>query len=283
VKLSKENVDDMNNIQLEILKEFLYVCNSLNLSYYMVHGSLLGAVRFENFFPFDDDIDIAMPRKDYDRFISMGQDYLPNHLFIQSYKSEKQYPFPFAKIRNSNTSFVQTDMRKLDINEGIYIDIFPIDNYPTSRIKQCLLSLLELIYRIRISLKIYYPNKQPLWKEIIRICSVIACPSWDVAVRKRANLYTRIPQSGNVITIGGKVSEKGIPKNWLGEGELLPFAGIKVRCPKHFKEYLSVIYGNFETYNPAEKYMNHDGTVTVSAEIFSTSESYELLRVRERQ
>ena len=70
MNLTLEKMNSINKVQLDIFKTFVKVCEVLNLKYYMVHGSLLGAVRYNGFFPFDDDIDVAMPRRDYELLIS---------------------------------------------------------------------------------------------------------------------------------------------------------------------------------------------------------------------
>ncbi|EXM40994.1 hypothetical protein RASY3_02430 [Ruminococcus albus SY3] len=277
MNLTYEEMLEVNKVQLEIFKQFIDVCNKLNLKYYMVHGSLLGTLRCNGFFPFDDDIDVAMPRKDYDILLKKGQKLFSNRYFIQSYKSEKNYPLPFAKIRDSKTAFIQPVLKGLNVNQGIYIDIFPLDNYPTSKLTRTYLSIKERIYSIRISEQLLYSNKQPLWKRILRVSSKIACPSWRMAVKKRADLYSNIPNSSLFITVGGKVKERGIDKSLFEKGLEHSFEDVTVNCPSMSQKYLSIIYGDFENYNPAEKYMNEDNTVTVSAEIVSTTQSYKKL------
>ena len=91
---------------LDIFKEFLCVCEKLNLKYYLLGGTLLGAVRHKGFIPWDDDIDVGMLREDYEVFLAHAQELLPDHLFLQTYKTDPGYHHVFAKIRNSNTTFL---------------------------------------------------------------------------------------------------------------------------------------------------------------------------------
>ena len=95
------SLEKAKHLQIDILKDFISLCRKLNLRYFVVHGTLLGALRYNGFFPMDDDIDVAMPREDYDLFIQKGQKYLPEDLFIQSVESEKEYPLAFSKIRKN--------------------------------------------------------------------------------------------------------------------------------------------------------------------------------------
>ena len=134
--ITEQQMHDINMIQKEIFKSFINVCDQLRLKYYLVHGSLLGAVRCGGFFPFDDDIDVAMPRKDYDVFFSMGHALLRKGLFAQSVQSEPSYPLVFGKIRDSNTAFIQPVLKRVNVNKGIYIDVFPLDNYPSDSYSQ---------------------------------------------------------------------------------------------------------------------------------------------------
>lgn len=274
MQMTYEQIKEMNSIQLDILKNFIKVCSSLGIEYFMIHGSLLGAVRYKSFFPFDDDIDIAMYRQDYNKFIEEGSKIFPSHLFIQSCETEQSFPLNFAKIRNSNTTFIQPIMKNLNINQGIYIDIFPIDNFPQNKIKRKWLLFLETIYKVRISKKLEYETKQPFYKNFIRNISSLLCPSWEKAVKKRAELYSRVNDSDEVIVVGGKKSERGIPNKWFQKIKKITFENIEVNCPGEYEKYLSCIYGDYKNYDPAKKYMNSNGTVTVSAAIFSSKKTY---------
>ena len=85
MELTPEKTTKLKEIELEIFKEFISVCQQLNLKYYIIAGTLIGAIRHKGFIPWDDDIDVAMPREDYEIFISKGQALLPDNLFIQTH------------------------------------------------------------------------------------------------------------------------------------------------------------------------------------------------------
>ncbi|MHA1288477.1 MAG: LicD family protein, partial [Candidatus Thorarchaeota archaeon] len=110
----------------------------MNLKYYLSSGTLLGAVRHSGFIPWDDDIDVIMFRKDYEKFLESAPNEIGSQYFLQTHASEKQYPFPFAKLRNSETTLIEKEVNKFNINQGIYIDIFPIDGIPTNRLLRTL-------------------------------------------------------------------------------------------------------------------------------------------------
>ncbi len=276
--LELNQMNEINQVQLEIFKEFLNVCERLNLKYYMAHGSLLGAIRYNGFFPFDDDIDVLMPRKDYDKLLKDGQQLFSEKYFVQSCESEKEYPLAFSKIRDSETAFIQPVLSNLNVNQGIYIDIFPLDFYPEKNLTQKILALKEKLYSIRINSRMTFENKQPVYKKLLRGVSVLFCPSWRKTVQKRANLYARIKESSLVLSVGGKKKEKGMPSEWFGKGCVLKFEGLDVVCPSKMEAYMTRIYGDYMNYNPAAKYMDERNRVEVSANQYSTKESYLSLR-----
>lgn len=277
MNLTLEEMREINKVQLEIFKEFVEVCEKLNLKYYMVHGSLLGAIRYHGFFPFDDDIDVAMPRKDYEKLLKDGQPLLPQKYFIQSCETEKEYPLAFAKIRDSETAFIQPVMKNFNVNQGIYIDIFPLDFFPENTVVQKVLNFKNKVYTARINSRMAYEERQPFYKKVLRRIFVLFCPSWEKAVQKRAGLYADIKESSKLVSVGGKGKEKGMPVKWFGEGKKLKFEDIDVICPTMMEEYMTHIYGDYKTFNPAAKYMKPDGKVEVSAELVSIDNSYKKL------
>lgn len=95
-------MNDLQKCELELLKYFIDICNKLNLRYYLVCGSALGAVKYGGFIPWDDDVDVALPRPDYEMFIKNAQRMLPSHVFLQNSMTDPQFPLIFSKLRNSN-------------------------------------------------------------------------------------------------------------------------------------------------------------------------------------
>jgi lipopolysaccharide cholinephosphotransferase len=135
-------IKKLHIIELAMLGEFIRICQKYSLRYYLIGGSALGAVRHSGFIPWDDDIDIGMPRVDYEKFLSVAQAELDADLFLQTHKTDPAYPFSFAKIRNSKTTFIQSDSSHLQMNHGVYIDIFPLDGYPSSKLSRRLTKII---------------------------------------------------------------------------------------------------------------------------------------------
>ena len=125
-----ENVAKAQQIMLEILLEIHRICEDNNLIYWLDAGTLLGAIRHKGFIPWDDDCDISMPRKDYNKFLAIAQEYLPNNMFLQHKGTDKKYPENFAKVRMLGTELIEHDEDGTeDYCHGIFVDIFPYDRY----------------------------------------------------------------------------------------------------------------------------------------------------------
>lgn len=115
--------------ELQLLEKFIDVCNKHGLSYQLVGGSLLGAIRHKGFIPWDDDIDVGMLRPDYDRFVQLAKNELEAPFFLQTPLTDPGRNIDYVQIRNSATTAI--DLRYVDdhntFNQGIFIDIFSID------------------------------------------------------------------------------------------------------------------------------------------------------------
>ena len=116
--------------ELELLRLFVRLCEQLQLRYYLVCGTALGSVKYEGFIPWDDDVDVAMPREDYEVFLEKAPSLLPEGIFLQNYRTDPAFPQIFSKLRNSNTTYIEKSAAALPINHGIFMDIFPLDGYP---------------------------------------------------------------------------------------------------------------------------------------------------------
>lgn len=274
MKVSLEEMNQINKIQLDIFRNFIDVCDRLNLTYYMVHGSLLGALRFKGFFPFDDDIDVAMPRQDFDILINEGHKWIQKPYFIQSCETEEKYPLPFAKIRNSETAFIQPLLKKCSVNMGIYIDVFPIDYFPENKRKQKSLKIKEKILTYKINSKLADNANYGVCKRICYFFISFFAGSLTKNIKKRADLYKKINRTSKVILVGAKDKEKGIPAKWFDKSYDMDFEGLKVKCPDDYDRYLTQIYGDYKNYDPSEKYKDSQNMVEISAKAYSTKQSY---------
>lgn len=123
-------------LELDILKELLRVCDKHHLRIFADSGTLLGAVRHQGFIPWDDDIDMAMPRPDYDRLAEIASTEFKHPYFFQNTYTDPLHVRGHAQLRNSETTAILETEYDLDINQGIFIDIFPLDGVPDDEAQQ---------------------------------------------------------------------------------------------------------------------------------------------------
>lgn len=118
------NKIQIKKIQLEIIDSIHEFCMNRGLRYSLTYGTLIGAIRHQGYIPWDDDIDIMMPRPDYEQFVIGYQGYNKNH-FVQTHKNDKSYFLPFAKVYDNRTEQIIFPTKT-----GVFVDVFPIDGFP---------------------------------------------------------------------------------------------------------------------------------------------------------
>ena len=256
--LTTEELSAIQLLESEMLRMTVEICDRLGLKYYLLGGTLLGAVRHGGFIPWDDDIDIGMPRDDYEVFLSEAQKYYPDGYFVQHLGSEENLPISFCKIRNSNTAFMESTLRKIKINKGVFIDIFPLDRYPDAAEEREKINKFNLKSQSQI-IKAYAPVGS--WKQYAaKWRSILKHPfiSYKKAARIRDERHKK-QTAGNVIANynGAWGIREYVPAEWYGEGEMLDFAGISCRVPKEYKKWLAQVYGDYMKLPPEEKRTSH--------------------------
>lgn len=128
----KEHLREMQLAELDILIQVARVCERHDIPYWLDSGTLLGAVRHGGFIPWDDDIDICMPREHLSQFVKVARRELPEHLFVQTPKTEPEMRLPICKVRNLNSLIVEgADDFSKNYAKGLYIDIFPMHEWPS--------------------------------------------------------------------------------------------------------------------------------------------------------
>lgn len=147
--MKRMSLEEIQQEELRVLKEFVTYCEENNLRYTMYAGSLLGAVRHQGIIPWDDDIDVAMPRDDYEKFIDS---YKPNKDFgLLHYKFQRDCPYVMAKLLSKRTYVYEPDLQekyRLE-NLGVWVDIFPID-YVSSKVELELFPILDKLLSCKI-------------------------------------------------------------------------------------------------------------------------------------
>ena len=253
-----ETLAELKFLEIDILRHFVEICDKLNLRYYLLGGTLLGAVRHKGFIPWDDDIDVGMPRKDYEVFLQKGAELLPTYLFLQTVQTDPGYVHCFAKIRNSNTTFVEISARKMKINHGVFVDVFPLDYYPDTIERQKEFEHKRIWWLRRIGVE-FDTNENTSFKGVMkRIVVKMLIPSVQRAITLRDALYRSVPASSLVANYGGAWGKKEIvPADWYGDGTTLMFEGMELTVPAEYDKWLTQVYGDYMQLPPMEKRIGH--------------------------
>lgn len=253
---------------LSILKEFINICEENNLTYYALGGTLLGAVRHKGFIPWDDDIDIGMPREDYEKFKNVAPDFLPNNYKFLS-EDTVNYKKAFSVIRDDSTKIIM-NYSKEELVESLWIDIFPLDGMPAAPFKRKMHEYRYLYRRMMVQLSQFNSlvnqkkENRPLVEKIIiafaNIVKIEKILSFEWAQKKYLKTIKRYSFneafSGNYT--GAYKLREIVPSDYFGESALLKFEGIDLSCPRRYKEYLTAIYGeNYMQLPPEEKRVQH--------------------------
>lgn len=262
-------MNDLQKKSLELLRIFINICEKWNISYYLVCGSALGAVKYQGFIPWDDDIDVGMLREDYERFLAIAPENLPDWCFIQNYKTEELYPQTYSKLRNSNTAFIEKGIEYLPINHGIFIDIFPLDGYP-----KCSFAQRRFEWKRKVNAWIRYSVLEKHSNEKIQKRNKILRAIGVHKLTKYAhiyieNLFKRYPvQKSDLWCNFGNWQGKleYAPKWHYGKGTWATFEGLAVRIPENYDAYLTQKYGDWRKDPPKDKQKTHHLSTIIDTE-----------------
>lgn len=248
---------ELQEKEFELLRLFVGLCEQLKLRYYLVCGSALGAVKYRGFIPWDDDVDVALPREDYEMFLSKAPDLVPEGIFLQNYRTDPEYPGLGSKLRNSRTTFIEKEAMKIPMNHGIFIDIFPLDGYPEPIREQRRFERQKWFwYRRRYTALIPVLHRDPglTLRSIARQTFGVYTPSAK-ACRQTEALFARYPLSESRLWCNFANSMKKVeymPCEIYGDGVFAAFEGLRVRIPANFDAYLRRKYGDY-TLDPPKK------------------------------
>ncbi len=237
--MKDRDVREAQKVMLQLLKEFDMICKKHKLCYWIDHGTLLGAVRDNGFIPWDDDLDVTMPREDYERFLSIAEKELPETIFLQTKETDPFAHVHHAKLRDRNSTYIEgwEDEKTIYSHQGIFIDIFPVNYIVQSRAN---------MYRRLVNFSKIFCNRY------VRI-DIIA----RVVISKLNQFHAR---GSNYIVSGGENMHyvTHVPKSVVFPLLELEFENMMVPVPNDTEIYLSSIFGkDYMTPPPKEKQKVH--------------------------
>lgn len=263
--LVTENRKKLWAVMLDMIYEFDKVCKKHGLKYYLIYGSLLGAVRHKGFIPWDDDFDVAMPRSDYEKFITLSNEFKMPY-FLQIPETDREYFYSFAKIRNTNTTGIVQKFKYANYNHGIWISIFPLDYWDDNGGEERYLLIRKLAMHNSTYMRIKNPNLGE--KDKSRVEAYLAekrNPMKDYEEIQRLASSCKDCNSRYVMTAvitQGTYRQKLLNAKDFSSVVYLEFEGIKVSVPVGYRNLLSLWYGDYMSFPPIEKRgIDHAGAV----------------------
>lgn len=253
------NDEELKKIQLDILDKVHDFCKSNDLNYSLAYGTLLGAVRHKGFIPWDDDIDIMMPRNDYDIFVESFENI---RYKVITNEMNKDYWLPYAKVYDDYTiMFEETSM---PLNIGVSIDIFPIDNYPNSLKESVKIFKKKQVYNYLHLLKILkVRNQRSFLKNLFILIShaVISPFKMSFIIKNMDNLSRKFQNvktdyMGILIANDNKLSER-LPSVFFHKTQPMTFEGKKYNCITEYDKYLKASYGDYMKLPPEDERVSH--------------------------
>lgn len=252
------------NVEIDLLMKLLDVCRQNGLRCWVADGTLLGAVRHKGFIPWDNDIDVVMLRADYDRLLQLGAAFEAPY-FLQSAYTDKRYFHAHAQLRNSSTAAIRPSDSYRPFNQGIFIDIFPLDAVPHDKAR--LQHTLKRIRRITRFLK-SYDTPTILSGRIGLVFRKLKCrwtvrrKGWQPLFREVDDLLraTDISQCSHVAELSFSGDDFLHDKHLFDDTVMLDFEHVSVPAPRNYDAYLRTQYGdNYMT--PLHVATAHDDAV----------------------
>ncbi|MDO4276684.1 MAG: LicD family protein [Eubacteriales bacterium] len=267
----QKSLRDLQLVELEILKEFLRICNKYHLRYYALGGTLLGAVRHKGFIPWDDDVDVGMPRTDFIRFEEIVQKELPEFMHYYSYKTVPDYPYYVPRMTDGRVKVVD-DSAAVSSEKEAWIDIFPLDGMPGGKYRRKLHCFRLLCARVRMNYSKFSTNinlkkeDRPFYERVLigagRILPVEKLFKTSRELRRLDKLMQKYPYDSSpylVNFMGIHKLKEMFHKKYYGKGAWYDFEDIRLRGPKDYDHVLRQMYGEY--WNPPDKQeMNHHNT-----------------------
>lgn len=268
--MKNTNLSDLQQRLLDMLKWFHAFCIEHDLKYYLLYGSMLGAARHQGFIPWDDDVDVGMPREDYDKLcVLLSERLVDNYILETPYSAAKEYCFPIAKLYDTRTTLIEN--KRYQVKRGIFIDVFPLDGIGNSleeskknykEIEKKYHFLLTRMCGIRKGRKLYkniavmlmrcvpqfVVNDKKLLRNLDRLCA---------ARGYEDNKYV-------ASLLGAYGSREIVSKDIIGVPTLYKFEDTLVYGVEDYEKYLTLLYKDWEKLPPAEKRGTHHDFVSLS-------------------
>ena len=260
IQLSSEQLRQVQMTELEILLEIDRICKKCGIHYNIIAGTMLGAVRHKGFIPWDDDADVAMLREEYERFRDACKAELDSSRFyFQDHICTPGYRWGYGKLRRKNTLFLREHQEHMPYEQGIFVDVFPLDAVPDTHIGRTVMNIQCWLIRKFLWARVGKFDSPMLVKRIIYSAAdlfreKIYLDTLDKMIdasKRKDTKWVRI------LTFPTPTYEYGYLKKWYTDSKNVDFEGFVFPGVTDADEYLSFKFGNYMVPPPEEQRKTH--------------------------
>ncbi len=262
------NMELLHQVDLDIVKEVVDICDRHGFVYYMLGGTMLGAIRHKGFIPWDDDIDIGIPRKDYDEFLKVAPTELSSHLKVVNYHTDPEYHYYITRILDTETKVVEERIGNDNKYTNASIDIFPVDGTPNNALMRKIYFFRVLYHRALMSLcyKDSIDRKRPRGtaeRFLLAVMERLPVEKMTTPYKQKEKIDRLLRNQkiegakyiGNIM--GAYRTREIVPAEFYGKGKMYPFEDIELRGMELADEYLKYTYGDYMELPPEDKRKTH--------------------------
>ncbi len=258
-----KNLNKLHNRELEIMKYFAEFCEDNNIKYYLAYGTLLGAIRHHGFIPWDDDVDVFVSGEDFLKLQKIFNEKADTtKYFYQTLKTEENYYLLWDKVRLNNTIFVEDGWENNDINNGIFIDVFPLLEYPNSRSEEKKFTRRYKFLRLLIETNIKnnksrYNNYGIIGKILSNIVRILPQKIRNKIVIKNIEYFCLYKSDSKYYYSLDGGAEIKFLKEPFDSIEKVKFEDAEFNVPKGYRENLTESFGDYMKLPPEEDRIGH--------------------------
>lgn len=245
-----EEIQKHQCVLMTLLREFDRVCKTLDISYTLFAGTMLGAVRHQGFIPWDDDVDIIMLREDYERFLAQAESVLDTEKFYLQKEFSEHWPMFFSKLRLNNTTCLEKyHPNDPETHQGIYLDIFPCDNGANTSVGRKIQFFASKVVIAKSLDARGYETDSNLKKLFIGFCRPLPMKPF-LALAKAKKKNSKLVHS---FFAGASKYKKNIyPRHFFEERIQVYFEQEQYPVSKYYDEILHLLYGDYSQIPQAE-------------------------------
>lgn len=264
-----ESNKKVQELTINLLKVFINICEENNLTYYFTGGALIGILRHRGFIPWDDDIDVGMPRKDYEKFLEILEKKMPEGYGICNRKTDSSWNFAMSQFVDMKSE-IEINLAERPRKAHIWIDVFPLDGLPSGDIARWFRVKNILIHRYLVQIanigtQVDANRNRPLHEKLIlKICKVIPIGKIINTDKILDNMekilckcdFYESKYAGNML---GRYREREVVlQKYFGEPKKGIFESIEVNIPQYSHELQTALYGNYMELPPENQRVAHN-------------------------